>query len=163
MKKILLIVLIIFSWNNLALSQTQTYNCKKLYGYIEDDWKYVATFSDETATLIMENNVFYDEWGSLRSGYATLIYNNEKIEFTQSNFGEAYAYRKIDNDDAKSSKTFKKLKGKLSYVSFLRLKRHGINKNYFDLDYSKADTLWSMETKGNQMQFRVHRFVCKIN
>ena len=163
MKKILLIVLIIFSWNNLALSQTQTYNCKKLYGYIEDDWKYVATFSDETATLIMENNVFYDEWGSLRSGYATLIYNNEKIEFTQSNFGEAYAYRKIDDDDAKSSKTFKKLKGKLSYVSFLRLTSQYENKNYFDLDYSKADTLWSMETKGNQMQFRVHRFVCKIN
>ena len=163
MKKILLIVLIIFSWNNLALSQTQTYNCKKLYGYIEDDWKYVATFSDETATLIMENNVFYDEWGSLRSGYATLIYNNEKIEFTQSYFGEAYAYRKIDDEDVKSSKTFKKFKGKLSYVSFLRLKKQSINKNYFDLDYSVADSLWTMETNINQMRFRVHRFVCKIN
>ena len=57
MKKLTSIIILTLFWCNVALSQTQTYNCKKLYGYIEDDWKYVATFSDETATLIMENNV----------------------------------------------------------------------------------------------------------
>ena len=164
MKKLLFIIILPLFWNNIAFSQTQTYECRNLPGYIEDDWKYVINFSDETATLIIENKVHADEWGALRNGYATFIYNNEKIEFVRSGYsGEAYNYRKIDAEDVKSSKTLKKYKGKLSYISFLKLRRQAINKNYFDLDYSVADGLWTMETKINQMGFRVHRFVCRVD
>ena len=117
MKKFLSLIVLTLFWTNAAFSQTQTYECRKLLGYIEDDWKYVTHFSDETATLIMENNIFYDEWRSLRGGYATLIYNNEKIEFTQSYFGEAYAYRKIDDEDVKSSKLLKN--SRENFLTFL--------------------------------------------
>ena len=167
MKKLITIILLNLFCCNIVLSETLTYNCKKLLGYVDDEWKYVTHYSDETVTLIWDKKTYDDEWGTIVCGSTSLIYKQRKRDFTvscPSSVGfEAYDYDKINNEDIKKHKELKKHKGKIDYMSFLKLEQDSINQNYYNLYYVPAGGMWTLETSINQINFNVYQFICKIS
>jgi len=168
MKKILSITLLSLFCCNIVLSETLTYNCKKIIGYVDEDWNHNSHYSDITATLIVDKKTQFDKWGTLFNGFATLVYENKKREFIINSFTalgfDAYNYSKIDDEDVKKHKSLKKYKGKISGLSFLELRSQSINREYYDLYYIPVGGLWSLETNINHVNLgAVGKFVCKQN
>ena len=176
MKKLLGIVILIFSWCNVSYSEMTitTYKCKEVLTYVDEDKTLSVMYRNKkAATLITKIEEIYsqDKWGSPVYGTATLIegnYQNEYILNYSEGYGrsfKAYQVQKIDNEfintekDDYRKKIWKKNKGKIYSASFLTFENEPNNNDFFELDKTFT-SLWTLETDINQVSGSNTHFKC---
>jgi hypothetical protein len=180
MKKLFLYMLLGLLWCNVGVTETDkitTYKCKEYLTTVDPNGELGIFYNDDVATLIVtETSYQSDEWGSGVDGEVELIYKNYKTKFIIKNIGfgdsfTAYRYNKIDNERIKNTedsdwkKLYKKNKGKLANLEFLKFEYNDFGgeapNDYFELHYITNAALWTMETDINQIDAFVDTFYCK--